>query len=267
MRTAIGSPHGIQAHHSVPALCVLDRQRHEDPGSAGGGGHHRSRDGESRYPDSGSGRREAQRSGGQPAQPSLQRVEGHPEAPSSDLRPLRARVGDRARSRDRGDRHYRRQGRSLPPRLGPAGPRRFGTSPRADLSHPHLRHDPVGGERDHRSALDRLRLLRGPGQRVRELGAEAEGRALLLPAQSDDGFREARLLRAARGLRAHPRRDDRARPGVRRPRVRRGEGTIASASARREGGWGRVLLDVQVVLDAGMETRVLRGEPRDRSAR
>ena len=144
--------------------------------------------------------REAGRGGREAAQPPLLGESRHPEAAQRDLRPVPGPLRRRARSRDAGGRHDRRQGRARASDVGARAAGRRGGRARAGVSDPSLRARPGGRERDPgRARREQRGSLRPAGRCVRALASAPARADRVVPPQPDDAGGRPRLHGAARG--------------------------------------------------------------------
>ena len=133
------------------------------------------------------------RSGAQPAQPSVLDEQGHPEAAPRGRRSVRAQVRRHARLRDRGVLDHRRQGRLLAPDARARRAGRHRARAVAVVPDSHLGPDPRRCRRALRAHGSRSGLLREPAQRVRTGVAAATRDRHVVPAQPHDGVRRSRV--------------------------------------------------------------------------
>ena len=104
-------------------------------------------------------------------------------------------------------------------------------------------------------------------QTIRMSLPEAEDADRQLPGESDGAVRRAAVLRAPRRARTRARHLGRARPRLRRHRVRRLEGAVDPAGAGRARRRGRVLHDVEELQHGGLARRLHGRQPRPRRPR
>ena len=166
--------------------------------------------------------REAGRGSREAAQPPLLGESRHPEAAQGDLRPLPGSVRRRARPRDAGGRHDRRQGRARASDVGARATGRRGGRARAGVSDPPLRARPRRCERDPgRARREQRRSLRPARRCVRALASAPACAHRLVPPQPDDARGRPRLHGTPRGAGTRERGTRRARLRLRGRCVRR----------------------------------------------
>ena len=158
--------------HSPPAALRLRRgERDEGRGPGARRGHHRSWHGQSRRSAAGACDREARRGRPQSASPSLFGVEGHSRPAQGPGRLLCPPIRGRARSRQRGDRHFGLEGGARQSRPGDHRARRRCACAQPLLSDPPVRlhhrrrRDPLDPRRA-RPGLLRHTGARGPLHRA-----------------------------------------------------------------------------------------------------
>ena len=183
---------GVPPDQRAAAVRLRDHGRPEDRGPARRRRRHRPRLRQPRHPVARRRGREAGRGGAQPAQPPLLGEPGHPEAAPRDHRPLPAQVRRRARPRDAGVHHHRRQGGLLAPDVGAARPGRRRARAEPVVPDPHLGPDPRRRRGAPRAARARAGLLRQPARGVGGLVAAAARDRAVVPAQPDDRVRRPR---------------------------------------------------------------------------
>ncbi len=168
----------------LAAVRLRHHGRAEDRGPASRRGRHRPRVRQPRHPVARRRGEEARGGGREPAQPPLLVEPRHPEAAPGDHRPLPAQVRRRARPRDAGVHHHRRQGGLLAPHVGAARPRRRRAGAEPVVPDPHLGPDPRRRRGSPRAPRPGAGLLRQPARGVGGLVAAAAGHRALVPAQS-----------------------------------------------------------------------------------
>jgi hypothetical protein len=265
--------HASRAEHRLPpdptpaALRLRRGQPAEGGGTGARRGHRRSRHGQPGQRRPTARRRQTHRGGAGPAHAPLLGLEGDCRPAPRPRRLLRPPLRRRARPGQRGLRHPRLEGRARQPCLCNHEPGRC--DPRAK---PLLPDPPVRvRHRRSRRPLDPACSWRGDAARARPrddpLGAEADSADRELPLEPDGADHHARLLPRAGCLRAAARGLHHQRPRLCRDLFRRRATPLGARRAGREGGDGRVHLDVQDLFDGRLADRLRRRQPEaDRGA-
>jgi hypothetical protein len=252
----------FRAHRPPASLRLQHHRRAQAGGAPTGRGHHRHEHGQPRRGHAAAHRRQARRGGPAPRHPRLLGQQRHPAPAPRNLALVPAPLRRAHRPRPRSHRHHRVEGRPGPPDAGDAGPRRHRAGAGPQLPHPHLwrRHRRRRHPRHPRQ--QRGRLLRRAGEDHPRQLPQAQDDGVRLPVEPDGAVRGAELLRACRGAGQEARHPRRARPGLRRHRLRRLRRAVHHAGARRQGRRGGVL-HAQQELQHGRLARRLHGrQPR-----
>ena len=149
--------HGIPTHPRPAAVRLRRDRRAEDGSPASRRGRDRPRVRQPGHPVAADRGREAGRGGAEPAQPPVLRRPAASRACGSRSPTSTGAVRRRARPRDRGVRHHRRQGGLLPPHVGAARPGRHRAGAEPVVPDPHLGPDPRRRRRALRAAWARTR--------------------------------------------------------------------------------------------------------------